>query len=161
MRAGDVEDALLREVARIVGEPSDDLDPACSLSELGVDSVGYCTVSAFVEKRFGIAVAPEALFEFSSVRATATHVAETIAGHGPATPPAAPGAIAVITPPDAGYSARDVAIVGLALKVPGADDPHQYLESDPRRRLADSGVSPQPRARGCSGEPGLPQGWVR
>ena len=56
--------------------------PSRSLSELGVDSVGYCTVSAFVEKQFGIAVPPETLFEFSSVQATAAHVAQLTRGAG-------------------------------------------------------------------------------
>ena len=80
MRASDVEGALLREVARILREPADDLDPSRSLSELGLDSLGYCTVSAFVERQFGIAVPPEELFEFSSVQATAAHVADLAAG---------------------------------------------------------------------------------
>ena len=80
MSASEVEAALLREVARILGEPTDELDPARSLSELGVDSVGYGTIAAFVAKQFGIAVLPEALFEFSSVRATAAHLAGLTAG---------------------------------------------------------------------------------
>jgi acyl transferase domain-containing protein/acyl carrier protein len=127
-RASDVEGALLREVARILGEPTDDLDPSRSLSELGVDSVGYCTVSAFVERQFGLAVPPQSLFEFSSVRATAAHVADVLAGQQPATQAAtvAPAVTRVET--NAAYSTRDVAIVGLALKVPGANDPNQYWD---------------------------------
>ena len=163
MRESDVEGALLREVARILREPADDLDPARSLSELGMDSVGYCAVSAFVEKQFGIAVPPEALFEFSSVQATAAHVAQLTAGQGPAAP-APSGALAspaAEAGADAAYSTQDVAIVGLALKLPGADDPDQYLGSDPWRCVADPGVSRRARARERRRRPRLPQGRVR
>src|SRR5262245_53003194 len=128
IRANDVEGALLQEVARILREPADDLDPSRSLSELGVDSLGYCTVSAFVERQFGIAVPPEELFEFSSVKATAAHVADLAAGHGPAEAAVSAAPAANRVKASAAYSARDVAIIGVALKVPGADDPNQYWD---------------------------------
>jgi len=80
MAASDVEGAILREVARILREGEHDLDPSRSLSELGVDSLGYCTISSFVERQFGVTVPPQTLFEFSSVEATAAHVASLIAG---------------------------------------------------------------------------------
>src|SRR5687767_11404940 len=107
MNTKDVESALLKQVARILGESAAKLDPARSLSELGVDSVGYATVSSFVQKTYGIAVPPETLFEFSSVQATAAHVGQLIEGRQPAAeaPAAAPAVIRVS--PDATYSARD------------------------------------------------------
>ena len=78
-----VEAELLQEVARILGEPVTDLDPARSLSELGLDSVGYASVSAFIQKRFGVAVRPETLFALPSVQSTAAHLATLLASAEP------------------------------------------------------------------------------
>lgn len=129
MRARDVEGALLQEVARILREPADELDPSRSLSELGVDSVGYCTVSAFVERQFGVAVPPQSLFQFSSVQDTAAHVSDLITGPQPEADDAAAAAL-LPTPvaSNASYSPRDIAIVGIACKLPGANDPNQYWD---------------------------------
>ena len=128
LRPSDVEGALLHEVARILGEPAEDLDPSRSLSELGVDSVGYCTVSAFVERQFGIAVPPQTLFEFSSVQDTAAHVADLSAGQQTAAPAETAAPAATVVEPDAEYSTRDIAIIGVACKLPGANDPNQYWD---------------------------------
>ena len=153
MKKNDVEGALLNQVARILGEPAKNLDPSRSLSELGVDSVGYCTVSAFVEKKFGIAVPPETLFEFSSIQDTAAHVAQLLEGQQPAAeqplakqpveePPVAKRRVAkqpvaealsatptpTATAADASYSARDIAIVGVACKLPGANSADEYWD---------------------------------
>ena len=151
MKKNDVEGVLLNQVARILGEPAAKLDPSRSLSELGVDSVGYCTVSAFVEKKFGVAVPPETLFEFSSVEATAAHVAQLLEGQPPsAQPPVADQPVGkqpvtkrrvakqpvaeaaaptpAVTPVAAAatYSERDIAIVGVACKLPGANSADEY-----------------------------------
>ena len=128
MTISDIQSALLGEVARILREPADELDPSLSLSELGVDSVGYCAVSVFVERQFGITVPPQSLFEFSSVRDTAAQVAGLIAGQPPdaTAAPAAPRA--PLATAEAPYSARDIAIIGVACKLPGADDPDQYWD---------------------------------
>jgi acyl transferase domain-containing protein/acyl carrier protein len=128
LRANNVEGILLREVARILDEPAGDLDPSRSLSELGVDSVGYSAVSAFLERQFGVAVPPQALFEFSSVQDTAAHVAELIVGRQPEPPAAAAAPLAALAAADALYSKRDIAIIGVACKLPGADDPDQYWD---------------------------------
>jgi len=128
MAASDVEGAILREVARILREGEHDLDPSRSLSELGVDSLGYCTISSFVERQFGVTVPPQTLFEFSSVEATAAHVASLIAGQ-PAAAQAAPAApAATLAAVEAQYSPRDIAIIGLACKLPGAGDASQYWD---------------------------------
>jgi acyl carrier protein len=124
----DVESDLLREVSRILGEPAAGLDPSRSLSELGVDSVGYCTVSAYVERQYAVSVPPETLFEFASVQATAAHVADLIGGRPPAAPAAAPVPVVARRAPDAAYSERDIAIVGLACKLPGANSPNQFWD---------------------------------
>jgi acyl transferase domain-containing protein/acyl carrier protein len=126
LKASDVEGALLREVARILGEPVCDLDPLWSLSELGVDSLGYCTVSAFVERQFGIAVPPQSLFEFSSLRDTAAHVADLTAGQQPDADVGSPRT--AFPKAQASSSARDIAIIGVACKLPGADGPNQYWD---------------------------------
>jgi acyl transferase domain-containing protein/acyl carrier protein len=128
MRAKKVESDLLREVSRILGEPAANLDPSRSLSELGVDSVGYCTVSAFVEKQYAVSVPPETLFEFASVQATAAHVADLIGGRQPAGRAAAPAPVVARVATEAVYSERDIAIVGLACKLPGANSPDQFWD---------------------------------
>ena len=133
MKKPDVEGALLKQVARILGEPVAKLDPSRSLSELGVDSVGYCTVSAFVQKQYGIAVPPETLFEFSTLHDTAAHVTQLLEGGQPVAEAVAqavaeaPSPAPTVTPvADASYSGRDIAIVGLACKLPGANNPDEY-----------------------------------
>jgi acyl transferase domain-containing protein/acyl carrier protein len=153
MGRNEVESALLKQVARILGESADKLDPARSLSELGLDSVGYATVSSFVKKKFGVAVPPETLFEFSSVEATAAHVADLIEGKGqPAQPaPAAAPAVARVAA-DATYSDRDIAIVGMACRLPGANSVDEYwdlirggtsmIREFPARRGPSAGADP-------------------
>ena len=134
MKKNDVEAALLNQVARIIGEPAAKLDPSRSLSELGVDSVGYATVSAFVQKKFGVAVPPETLFEFSSVQATAAHVSELIEGGQPAAEgggaASAPSEAPAVThvPAETTYSTRDIAIVGVACRLPGATTVDEYWD---------------------------------
>jgi acyl carrier protein len=128
LKASDVEGALLREVARILGESADNLDPLRSLSELGVDSVGYCTVSAFIERQFGIAVPPQSLFEFSSLRDTAAHVAELTGGQQPDADVGSAASRTALAKAQASYSTRDIAIIGVACKLPGADAPNQYWD---------------------------------
>src|SRR5262247_4192516 len=113
MRAIEVEGVLIREVARILDEPAENLDPSRSLSELGVDSVGYCTVSAFVERQFGVAVRPETLFEFSSVQDTATHVSDLIAGEQPAARAESATPAATLVEANPAYSMQDIAIIGV------------------------------------------------
>ncbi len=130
-KKNDVEVALLKQVARILDEPVANLDPSRSLSELGVDSVGYATVSAFVQKKFGVAVPPETLFEFSSIQATAAHVSDLIEGARPvAEGAAAPSATPAVTPvaAETTYSARDIAIVGVACRLPGASSVDEYWD---------------------------------
>jgi acyl transferase domain-containing protein/acyl carrier protein len=128
MRAIEVEGVLIREVARILDEPANDLDPSRSLSELGVDSLGYCTVSAFVERQYGVAVPPQVLFEFASVQATATHVADLLAGRKLEAPVAAEPVVTPEAADTVAYSSRDIAIVGLACRLPGANDSNQYWD---------------------------------
>ncbi|MDQ1472362.1 MAG: hypothetical protein QOJ99_3842, partial [Bryobacterales bacterium] len=128
MRAGDVEVALISEVARILREPENNLDPAHSLSELGVDSVGYCTVSAFVERQFGIQVPPQSLFEFPSVHETAARLAKLIAEQSPEDHAASAVPLSTFTEAATSYTTRDIAIIGVACKLPGADDPDQYWD---------------------------------
>jgi acyl carrier protein len=148
--ANDIEGALLREIARILGEPADKLEPSRSLSELGVDSLGYCTVSAFVEKKFGVAVPPEELFEFSSVEATAAHVAGLLAGDKPAASASAPAAAAA---PVTGCDGCTVLRAGYryhrhCLQASGRGQPEPVLGSDSGRSFRDPRVSLRSRARG-------------
>src|SRR5262249_32609304 len=68
------------------------------------------------------------LFEFSSVHDTAAHLADLIAGQRPSPCPASVASPAAMVEADATYSSRDIAIVGVACKLPGAADANQYWD---------------------------------
>jgi len=155
MSTDDLEVALLQEISRIVSEPVTELDPSRSLSELGLDSVGYCTVSAFIEKRFGVAVRPEKLFEFSSVGDTALHVAALLEGGETEAAQPLVSESAASCEVEHPYTDRDIAIIGLALDLPGADTPERYwdlitrgdsvIAAFPAERVPENAADERPR----------------
>lgn len=127
MKTRDVQTLLLAEVARVTGEPLEHVNVDQSLSEVGMDSVGYGAMAAFIEKRFGVTLGPERLFEFPSIALTAARIAELLeAKH--ANPLVDES---VVSPAEAAADAAesdagDIAIVGMAVKLPGANDLSAY-----------------------------------
>lgn len=78
-----IEAALLREVARQLKlDAPADIDLASSLGELGVDSLGFVEIAAALGREFGVAFAPEMLFEQESLRDTARCVERLVEANG-------------------------------------------------------------------------------
>lgn len=133
MNARDIELALCREVGRLAQEPVETIDASLSLSELGMDSLRYVAVSAFIEREFGVSIKPDALFEIPSLRETAERIAELAGGSagGEAQEAGIAGAedAPSSTAPRAElYGDRDVAIIGAALRLPGASSLREFWE---------------------------------
>ncbi|MER7674110.1 MupA/Atu3671 family FMN-dependent luciferase-like monooxygenase [Kitasatospora sp. NPDC096128] len=101
------------------------LDPARPLTELGIGSLQLMRVHGALSAALPAPPAPTELFRHPTVDALIAHLTEAPAGV-----PAAVTAPAVTAPatapaaPDGGD--RRVAIVGLALRFPGAETPEQY-----------------------------------
>ena len=127
-----------------------------------MDSVGYCTVSAFVEKQFGIAVPPETLFEFSSVQRPPPTWRTLPAGQG--TCRACALRRACLPRRGRGCDERCILHAGCrhrrpCLEASGRGRPRPGPGSDPWRCVADPGVSlPSARPRATPDGPGYLKG---
>lgn len=124
MSARDVEWVLQRHLARLLQEPSENVDLSRSLSELGLDSVGYVDVARFIRETLGVPLSVETLYEFNSVRETAAHIVSLMPSAKPPasaeSSPRPPDAPARKPAPEVSVDENDVAIVGVGLRVPGA-----------------------------------------
>ncbi|WP_342379873.1 SDR family NAD(P)-dependent oxidoreductase [Myxococcus stipitatus] len=124
MSPRDVEGVLQRHLARILQEPAEHIDVARSLSELGLDSVGYVDLARFIRETMGVPLSVETLYEFNSLRETAAHIVSLMpsarppSGGDPSPRPAAEPAHE--TAPAPSVDEHDVAIIGVGLRVPGA-----------------------------------------
>lgn len=105
-RAGDL-DAVLAATGAALGRDPRDLDPDAGFFALGLDSALAIQLARDLSAALGRPLPDTLVFDFPTPRALAAGLA------GPAPAPAAP----------AGLAREPVAIVGLALRVPGADDP--------------------------------------
>jgi acyl transferase domain-containing protein/acyl carrier protein len=119
MTSEDISVASLRqavrvEIARLMGASPGELDLSLSLSELGLDSVKYVSFARFLEP-FDVHLTPDALYEFSSV----DDLLEHLQGEAPAAPVSA-------VPDKARGGDSEVAIIGVALELPGAHTLDEY-----------------------------------
>ncbi|MEM6457104.1 MAG: beta-ketoacyl synthase N-terminal-like domain-containing protein, partial [Acidobacteriota bacterium] len=115
--------ALRAMWADVLARPIEAIDPSTSFFDLGGHSLRLVEVQRQIEAALGVAVPLVDLFERPTVSALAAHLAaqlETTPDAG-ARPIAAPAVhAAAIATEDA--STRSIAIVGLACRMPGADD---------------------------------------
>lgn len=127
MNTREVQDLLLAEAARVTGEPLEHLNADQSLSEVGMDSVGYGAMAAFIEKRFGVTLGPERLFEFPSIALTAAQIAQRL-DEKQLSPTAAESAVAPTELDEVtdDSDTSDIAIIGMAVKLPGATNLDEY-----------------------------------
>ena len=115
-----IEGTLRREVARLARIDPQTIDLAASLGGLGIDSLGYVDIAAALSRAHAVDLTPETLFEHASL-------AETIACVQHLQEPAAPAA-AITTEreaaqqPEPAIDEGDIALIGCALRVPGATD---------------------------------------
>ncbi len=123
MSAEEIQQALLREIGRILRQPPESIDVSRSLSELGMDSVGYVELAGFVRKKLDIPIQPDTLFELSSVKETAIYIAGLVQGPARAAQvdgEPQPQAVAKFPVPLTSYAEGDIAIIGASLRFPGA-----------------------------------------
>ena len=104
---------LCAEAARVLSLDPGDVSSVDSFGSLGMDSLGYVDIARAIQAHFGIQVQPEALFEHNSIRQTAAFVASMLSKSQP-TVSAGP------QPAQAQTGPRDIAIIGAALRFPGA-----------------------------------------
>lgn len=122
-----IETALRREIARILKVGADSFPLSTSLGELGVDSMGYVEIASALSREFTVSLHPETLFEHAALVDT---VAAVMALMGEQETPA-PTQQADTAPqqsqqqpqqPSTRFGPKDIAIIGTALRVPGAHD---------------------------------------
>jgi polyketide synthase PksJ len=96
----------------------DSIDPTEGFFDAGGDSVSAVVAAAAIEREFGTPFAPSAFFRHPSARDIAAHVTSITASRSSA------GQTDVVDPAEA--TDQRLAIVGIALRVPGADDSAAY-----------------------------------
>jgi acyl transferase domain-containing protein/acyl carrier protein len=152
----EIETVLCGEVARLLECDIGAVDPNSSLGELGLDSLGYVNFAAFGAARFNVSIKPDLLFEHHSIRQTAAYIAGE---QGQAASPASPPDTETANPPaPPELRAADIAIVGVALRLPGArnmDELAERVESGacalgdvPQGRWMDADAWPAPLKAG-------------
>ena len=129
-----IEAALRREIARLVKRPPDSIALGASLGELGVDSLGYVDIASALSREFDVELHPEVLFEHGTLADTVACVLDL---RGDAPEAAAPAAASLAASTStASCDEKDIAIIGTALRVPGANDLdalwHMVLRGQPQ-----------------------------
>ncbi|MFI8977450.1 amino acid adenylation domain-containing protein [Nocardia asteroides] len=112
-------------VAEILGVSAAEVDPHRGLAALGIDSLSALDLRTKLQHHYGVALAATVAFDHSDVAALTTHLTGLLAMAEPAP---APAPTAASTERGAGPAAgedRDigdrVAVIGMALRFPGAD----------------------------------------
>jgi acyl transferase domain-containing protein/acyl carrier protein len=127
MSSGDlheIERALCLETARLLRVEPENVAPAHSLGELGMDSIKYVEMAVFIQDQFDILMQPEILFEHASIRDTAAFIAAQRAGQATVGQPLTTASVSS-TPVVDGVRQEDIAIVGAAFRLPGASRPDE------------------------------------
>lgn len=134
----DVDDAVRRELTAVAAEllkfDPGTISPRASFYELGFDSISLTRFAALIGERLGVTVSPTVFFECEHIDALARHLASRGAqakqqAKAPRTMAAAQSSPAVRTAPSTKTSGRmSIAIVGIAARLPGADDPDIFMD---------------------------------
>ncbi|WP_159765669.1 SDR family NAD(P)-dependent oxidoreductase [Streptomyces sp. HM190] len=126
-----IEAAVLAVVRSVLHDPS--VAPTTSLSSAGLDSMLATAVAAEIEENHGVRLSPTDVLDAPDCRALAAHVAERTEAARPATAPAAPPKATGVCEPDPAPDLvpepaprlKDMAVIGLALALPGARTPEE------------------------------------
>lgn len=126
-------DLVCRTVADALGHDRSAIGPRTSLEGLGLDSVMIRTLASRLSAEVA-PVGPEMLFGLRDLAELTEHLARLVPGprHGTQTPAQAGVAPAAVSVPDPGADESPddaVAVVGLAGRYPGADDPEAFWEN--------------------------------
>ncbi|WPO69206.1 non-ribosomal peptide synthetase/type I polyketide synthase [Streptomyces sp. KN37] len=121
-RSGDTGRAVREELAAVLGGPAPVHLP---FYELGLTSVQLLRLRGRLEERLGRAIADTAVFEHPTADALTEHLSAHLAEQ-----PTPPRTGHARQPEEAGRGAdQRVAIIGMALRFPGADSPDAYWQN--------------------------------
>jgi natural product biosynthesis luciferase-like monooxygenase protein len=112
---------LVQEVARQAGLTPSVIDPHAPFSRYGLDSVQSVALAGALQARLGHEIAPTVAYDHPSIASLAAHLTGGITSDSDAI--AAGDRPTRHADPSAGDA---IAIVGLALRVPGADSPAEF-----------------------------------
>ncbi|QAT84739.1 Linear gramicidin synthase subunit C [Corallococcus coralloides] len=110
---GDLEGVLREVAASVLGVGPEQLQPTATFAQAGFNSVTLTALRARLLERLSVQVDPPALFKYPSVRALAAHLAER---------GASPAAVAREEGPE------PIAIIGMASRFPGSEDPEGFFD---------------------------------
>ncbi|WP_405789790.1 SDR family NAD(P)-dependent oxidoreductase [Streptomyces sp. NBC_01367] len=126
------EAAIVAVVRSVLHDPG--VTATTSLSAAGLDSMLATAIAADVEAEYGVQLSPTDVLDAADCRTLAAHVAE-LAADGVFAPTAArdaapyavaaPDAVATTAATEDTAAAEDMAVIGLALALPGAPDPER------------------------------------
>ena len=162
-RAAPLADWLRTRVAALARRPLADVSPRRPFAELGLDSAQIVALSGELSSRLDRRLPASLLFDHPNIEAMAAHLENHQQGHadqvgagaatGPAAAPAtAPSTAAAIAPATA--PAVPIAVVGMACRLPGADDLAAFWQLLAEGRDAVREVDAE-RRRLCAWPPGV------
>jgi acyl carrier protein len=76
----EIREWLVAKVARVVGVPTSDVDPALSFVEFGLDSMQSVRLSGDLERWMGYELPPILLYDYPTIDSLARYLAENPAG---------------------------------------------------------------------------------
>ncbi|MFD9219158.1 acyl carrier protein [Streptomyces sp. NPDC060064] len=79
LTAPDLEQWLTDRVAFHLHRSADEIDPTTPLADYGIDSVAAIGICGEIEERHRLPVSPTIAYDFPTVRAISTHLAERLA----------------------------------------------------------------------------------
>ena len=112
--AVEIERRLVEAIVRRLGVPSDGIDPHAPMAELGLDPFDAVALAAELQSWLGVELPATIAFDHPSIRSLATHLAH----------PGTPNSGLLARPND--RQGRNIAIVGMACRLPGASSPEAY-----------------------------------
>ncbi|MBB4952059.1 putative biosynthetic protein (TIGR04098 family) [Agrobacterium vitis] len=146
--AADLEAMLVSELAQVLKQDASRIARDASFKTLGINSMAVAEFAGRFEAVAGLPIEPGWLYSDLSIRTLATQLATDHAAEAPAAPmlavakPAAASSQFQRSVPETDN--QDIAVIGLSLRLPGADDPEEFW-----RNLADGrdlvGAPPQDR----------------
>ncbi|EST33033.1 SDR family NAD(P)-dependent oxidoreductase [Streptomyces niveus] len=136
-QAAVAEAAIVALVRDVLHDPG--VTATTSLSAVGLDSMLATAIAADVEETYGVKLSPTDVLDAADCRTLAAHVAELADDAAVFAPVAVRDTAAVREPaPDtADDREHDIAVIGLALALPGAPDPEGFwsLLADSREEI--------------------------
>lgn len=142
-----LQERLIALAAALLKFPADTLNPRAHFHDLGFDSVSLTQFASTIDEEFGVAISPALFFQVEHIAALTAHLSKLTPADS-AVP--RPQDVAASTRPRQDEVARGtsphdgLAIIGLALRVPGADTPDAFID---RLLAGDDLVTPLPLDR--------------